>query len=445
MIARSFAEKPDSGSHQAISLRELNRRVANLLSVPQLQNVWVTAELSDVRESGGHCYLELIDKNESTGIIDARLRGIIWASYFYKISATFAAYTGQRLSTGLRVMVRGSINYHAAYGMSFVINDINPLFTLGDVERRRKEILMRLDAEGILDLNRSLEWNSPSLRIAIVSAKGAAGYGDFMNQLYSNSSSLKFVTRLFPAILQGERAASSVIAALDEINASIDDWDCVVIIRGGGATSDLVSFDNYDLAANVAQFPLPVIVGIGHERDVTVLDYVANVRVKTPTAAAEMLIARAEELLSHLRDTASDMLLAINAKIGGCNTQLAYLEAQLPVAPMTAIERKRLRLDAATSSLHALTAGRIAPQMAQLDQMARAFRLAIDNMLARRRDKLASCSSLVEVLSPMATLKRGYTITRVGGKAVTSATALTPGDKIVTIFSDGKTESIITE
>lgn len=444
-MPRSFLEKPDSGTAPAMSLRELNRRVASLLSVPQLQNVWVTAELSDVRESGGHCYLELIDKNESTGIIDARLRGIIWASYFYKISATFAAYTGQRLSTGLRVMVRGSINYHAAYGLSFVINDINPSFTLGDVERRRKEILMRLDAEGILDLNRSLEWNSPALRVAIVSAKGAAGYGDFMNQLYSNTSSLKFVTRLFPAILQGERAASSVIEALDEINASIDEWDCVVIIRGGGATSDLVSFDNYDLAANVAQFPLPVIVGIGHERDVTVLDYVANVRVKTPTAAAEMLIARAEELLAHLRETASDMLLAINAKISGCNTQLAYLEAQLPVAPVTAIDRKRLRLEAATSSLHALTIGRIAPQMAQLAQLPRAFRLAIDNMLARRKDKLASCASLVDVLSPMATLKRGYTITRIDGTAVTSAYAVSPGNKIVTIFSDGKTESIITE
>lgn len=445
MIARSFVEKPDSGNTQAMSLRELNRRVAALLSVPQLQNVWVTAELSDVRESGGHCYLELIDKNESTGIIDARLRGIIWASYFYKISATFAAYTGQRLSTGLRVMVRGSINCHPAYGMSFVINDINPSFTLGDVERRRKEILMRLDAEGILDLNRSLDWNTPALRIAIVSAKGAAGYGDFMNQLYSNSSSLKFVTRLFPAVLQGERAAGSVIEALDEINASIDEWDCVVIIRGGGATSDLVSFDNYELAANVAQFPLPVIVGVGHERDVTVLDYVANVRVKTPTAAAEMLIARAEELLAHLRDIASDMLMAIKAKISGCNTQLAYLEAQLPVAPVTAIERRRLRLDAATASLHALTAGRIAPQLAQLDQMPRAFRLAIDNLIARRRDKLASYTSLVEVLSPMATLKRGYTITRIGGKAVTSAHAVAPGEKIVTIFSDGKTESIITE
>ena len=444
MNARSFIERqPDDNG--AITLRELNRRVALQLSVPQLQNVWVTAELSDVRESGGHCYLELIDKNEATGIIDARLRGIIWASAFYKISANFTTFTGQKLATGLRVMVRGSVNYHAAYGMSFVINDINPSFTMGDVERRRREILLRLDAEGVLEQNRSLEWNVPTLRIAVVSAQGAAGYGDFINQLYSNSSSIKFVTRLFPAVLQGEKTAASVIAALDSINEDIDNWDCVVIIRGGGATSDLVSFDNYELAANVAQFPIPVVVGIGHERDVTVLDYIANVRVKTPTAAAEMLIARAEELISGLRETAADMLLVVNDKISGCTTQLAYLEAQLPVAPVNAVERKKLRLDSVRSTLFAMTTGRITPQLAQLDKMPQAISLAIDNLLARRRDRLAASESLLQALSPMATLKRGYTITRIGGKTVSSVGDIKQGDTIETIFSDGKIKSIITE
>ena len=445
MNAGAFLENPQFGSTDAISLRELNKRVAMQLSVPQLQNVWVTAELSDVRESGGHCYLELIDKNEATGIIDARLRGIIWASSFYKISANFTTFTGQKLATGLRVMVRGSVNYHAAYGMSFVINDINPSFTMGDVERRRREILMRLDAEGILDLNRSLEWGTPTLRIAVISAQGAAGYGDFINQLYSNTSSFKFVTRLFPAVLQGEKTAASVIAALDNINAQIDDWDCVVIIRGGGATSDLVSFDNYDLAANVAQFPIPVVVGIGHERDVTVLDYVANVRVKTPTAAAEMLIARAEELIAGLREMASDMLLAVNDKISGCSTQLAYMEAQLPVAPINAVERKRLRLDSCLSSLRALTTGRIAPQLARLESMPQSFSVAVDNIIARRNDKLSSAEALLQALSPMATLKRGYTITRVGGKTVTSAAEAKPGETIETIFSDGKITSVINQ
>ncbi|MDE6460678.1 MAG: exodeoxyribonuclease VII large subunit, partial [Paramuribaculum sp.] len=330
-------------------------------------------------------------------------------------------------------------------GMSFVINDINPSFTMGDVERRRREILMRLDAEGVLEQNRSLEWNVPSLRIAVVSAQGAAGYGDFINQLYSNTSSIKFVTRLFPAVLQGEKTASSVIAALDSINEDIDNWDCVVIIRGGGATSDLVSFDNYDLAANVAQFPIPVVVGIGHERDVTVLDYIANVRVKTPTAAAEMLIVRAEELISGLRETASDMLLAVNEKISGCSTQLAYLEAQLPVAPVNAVERKKLRLDTVRSSLYALTTGRIAPQLQQLDKMPQNISLALNNLMARKHDKLAASESLLQALSPMATLKRGYTITRVGGKSVTSLKEIKQGYTLETIFSDGKIKSIITE
>lgn len=443
MSGNAVLENPRFGNNDAITLKELNRRVATRLSVPDLQNVWVTAELSDVRESGGHCYFELIDKNEKTGIIDARLRGIIWASAYYRISANFATFTGQKLATGLRVMVRGSVNYHAAYGMSFVVNDINPSFTMGDVERRRREILMRLDSEGILDANRSLEWNTPTLRIAIISAQGAAGYGDFMNQLYANSSSIRFSTRLFPAVLQGERTSASVISALNEINDEIDNWDCVVIIRGGGATSDLVSFDNYDLAANVAQFPIPIVVGIGHERDVTVLDYVANVRVKTPTAAAEMLIAKAEELIGHLRETVADMLLAVNEKLSGCTTQLAYLEAQIPVAPMNAIERCRLKLDSYVSSLHAFTTGRIAPQLTQLDRFPQAMSVAVNNLIGRKRDKLAASENLLNALSPMATLRRGYSITRIGGKAVTTKKGVLPGDIIETIFSDGKITSIV--
>ena len=434
----------DSGGVAALTLRELNRRITGQLAVPGLQNVWVVAELSDVRQSGGHCYFELIDKNESTGIVDARLRGIIWASAFAQLSARFSAYTGQRLATGLKVMVRGSVNYHAAYGLSFVVNAIDPSFTMGDIERRRREILRRLEAEGILDLNRSLEWNTPTLRIAIISAAGAAGYGDFINQLYSNGSKLRFVTRLFPAVMQGERTASSVIDALDEINSQVDDWDCVVIIRGGGATSDLVSFDNYELAANVAQFPLPVIVGIGHERDVTVLDYIANMRVKTPTAAAEWLIGQAQEALDSLRAIASDMLRAVNDKLGGCATQLAYIEGQLPVAPAAAVERARSRLHQASVSLVSASAGRIAPELARLRQMPQSIGVAVRNLLSRHGDRLDAKRSLLDALSPMATLRRGYTITRVNGKAVTSVKDLAAGAVIVTSLQDGTVESIVT-
>ena len=308
----------------ALTLSQLNQRIAGLLASQSLRDVWVTAELSDFRRSGGHCYMELMEKIEPTGAVAARMRGIIWANQAPRICSKFATVTGQQIATGLKVMVRGTVNYHASYGISFVITDIEPSFTVGDVERRRREILRRLQAEGILELNRSLEWPVPALRVAVISAPGAAGYGDFIHQLYNNSSRLRFVTRLFPAVVQGERTVPSVIEALERIAADDEGcWDCVVIIRGGGATSDLISFDDYHLAANIAQFPLPVIVGIGHERDVTVLDFVANMRVKTPTAAAEWLVGRAEQLLDHLRTLSSEMLHAVTERVSGSLAQLA--------------------------------------------------------------------------------------------------------------------------
>ncbi len=282
---------------RALSLSQLNRRVADALSMAPLQNVWVVAELSDLRISHGHCYVELMEKDADTGTVTARLRAVMWASVFPRLNAEFMAGTGRRLESGLKVMVCGTVSYHAAYGISFVISAIDPSYTMGEAERRRREIIDRLTKEGVLDLNRSLEWPDVPSRIAIISARGAAGYGDFIHQLFTNASHLRFSTTLFEAMMQGDRTSPSVIAALEEIAMRADDFDCVVIIRGGGATSDLLAFDDYALANNVAQFPLPVVIGIGHERDITVLDYVANMRVKTPTAAAEWLIARGDTAL----------------------------------------------------------------------------------------------------------------------------------------------------
>lgn len=286
---------------QPVTLQALARRVSAALADTSLFNVWVVAELSDLRVNHGHCYLELMEKHPSTGAILARMRAVIWANVFPRINADFLSTTGQRLASGIKVMVCGTVNYHPAFGMSFVISAIDPAFTMGEAERRRREILRKLQIEGVLELNRSIEWPDVPNRIAIISAPGAAGYGDFIHQLYTNPSGLRFHTQLFPAVMQGERTSPSVIAALDSIAAGMDEFDCVVIIRGGGATSDLLAFDDYELAANIAQFPLPVVIGIGHERDTTVLDYVANMRVKTPTAAAEWLIARGENALAALR------------------------------------------------------------------------------------------------------------------------------------------------
>ncbi|MDE5786107.1 MAG: exodeoxyribonuclease VII large subunit, partial [Duncaniella sp.] len=260
-----------TGQQPSLTLEQFNNLIAEVVtSAPSLRSAWVTAETSDLRRNG-HCYLELIQKNPLTGDTIARARATIWRTTFQRIDADFFLATGTRLDSGMKVMVKVTANYHPAYGLSLNITDIDPAYTMGDLMRLRREILARLTADGVINLNRELEWKIPSLRVAVISAEGAAGYGDFMRHLADNPRRLSFTTALFGAVMQGTQAPASIIAALDEIASEEERWDCVVIIRGGGATSDLASFENYELAANIAQFPLPVIVGIGHERDVTVL------------------------------------------------------------------------------------------------------------------------------------------------------------------------------
>lgn len=420
-----------------ITLSRLNRAIAAYLQQPSLTNVWVVAELMDVRVARGHCYMELIEKDASTGTVVARMRAAIWASVYTGLASRFRKATGREFATGLKVLVCGTVSYHPAYGLSLVINNIDPSFTLGEAERRRREILEQLTRDGIINDNRSLEWPTTALRIAIVSAAGAAGYGDFINQLYNNPSRLKFTTRLFPAVMQGERTAPTVIAALDAIAAESDQWDCVVIIRGGGASSDLQAFDDYPLASNVAQFPLPVIVGIGHERDVTVLDYVANMRVKTPTAAAEWLIAHNETALERVRLLASEILRVASDRLSGARTQLAYLESTLSIAPKGAVERATGRLRQATASLSSIGVRRISPELARLDHTVTAIATAQTNLIRRRNDHLNAIEQLLKALSPEATLRRGYSLTLFEGKAVRDAASLPCGAEVTTRVASG--------
>ena len=428
---------------QPLTLRQLNDRVARALSVPGLQNVWVVAELMDLRVNHGHCYMELIEKDPSTGVVNARLRAVIWASNFARINAEFMSATSRRLESGIKLMVCGSVSYHAAYGMSFVISAINAAYTMGDAERRRREILVRLQKEGMLDHNRSLEWPDVPSRIAVISAPGAAGFGDFCHQLSANPSHLRFSVKLFTAVMQGERTVPTVISALEAIAADIDSFDCVVIIRGGGATSDLQAFDDYDLAANVAQFPLPVIVGIGHERDVTVLDYVANMRVKTPTAAAEWLIGRGEAALEALRRKAADILQSVTDRLAGANMQLAYAASALSTAPVTAMERAQAHLRQDMMTLAGAGARRIAPELSRLDAVIKAIATAGHTAIGRAGDRLSSKQTLIDALSPQATLSRGYSITRIDGRAVRRASELVAGAVITTTLAGGTVSSTV--
>ena len=391
---------------ESLTLLELNRRIASLVVTPSTQNVWVTAELSDVSVRGGHCYMELLQKDPANGTTLAKARAAIWANNFRVIRSDFYASTGQDFTTGLKVMVRVSVSMHPVYGMSMVINAVNPDYTMGDILRRRKEILAKLESEGIADINKSLCWPEPALRIAVISSPEAAGYGDFMNQIVGNSLRLRFDIKLFPAIMQGERTAQSVINALSVIESEQQRWDGVVIIRGGGATSDLLGFENYDLAAKVASFPLPVLVGIGHERDVTVLDYVACVRVT------------------------------------GCKEQLSQFEGRIPTLPLAALERAKSKTDRYAAALQQLAFKRLQPQISRLDTIASSLGLAVSNTIGLRRSRLDALNRLLEALSPQATLRRGYSITRYNGEAVTSADAIPQGEVLTTTLADGQITSV---
>ncbi len=403
---------------QAITLVELTRRITRALAAtPGLDDVWITAETSDLRCSGGHCYMELLQKDDG-GATVAKSRAVMWASVYQRLAAKFSAATGSRLASDMKIMVRVSVSFHNVYGFSLVINDIDPDYTVGDLARRRNAIIARLKEEGVYDLNRSLRWASAPCRVAIISARGAAGYGDFVKHLYGNPGRLRFDTVLFEAALQGERTAPSIIAALERIMERVDDFDCVVIIRGGGAVSDLASFDDYDLAANVAQFPLPVIVGIGHERDVTVLDYVANTRVKTPTAAAEVLIGRLGDAMAALRNTGAAILTTARERIAAEHRQLAYFSGLLPALVQNTLER------------HKRLTG---------PETARAIADSITAALSRRRERLVALAEVLDALSPEATLRRGYSITRAGGKALTDGDTVLPGTVLTTTLSRGAT------
>lgn len=427
----------------AISLVEFNRRIGGLLHDASVQRCWVVAETSDVRQSGGHCYLELVQKDAQTGQTLARMRGIVWASVYARLRCEFERATGQPFASGMNVMVEVSANFHEQYGLSVVITGINPTYTLGDMARQRLEILNRLRSEGIIDMNKQLPWADVAQRVAVISAAGAAGYGDFMNQLHNNPSGIKFYTCLFPAVMQGQSTVTSVIAALERINDYADLFDCVVIIRGGGSTSDLNSFDNYDLAANVAQFPLPVICGIGHDRDNTVVDSVASVRVKTPTAAAEWLLDRAQSALDHVNALTDMVVDSATQMLSGARQQLAYFTSGIPLMADNIVVRHRARLQQIAAAIPVVAARRIDGAGKDLAFASQRVAMAARQCVANEWQRVTGLEKQVELLSPDRVLRRGYSLTLRDGHVVTSASSLRAGDSLVTRFADGERTSVV--
>jgi len=381
------------------SLYALNALVHEAVSNALPDEYWVEAELAECRERNGHCYMELVEKDERSNSPIAKASAKCWRQTWTLLHATFLRATGQPLRAGMKVLLRVYPQFHEAYGFSWIVSDIDPTYTIGDLARRRQEIIKTLKAQGVFDLQRELRLSPFAQRIAVISAESAAGYGDFCRQLLDNEYDLQFHTELFPAIMQGERVEQSVIQALNLINNRIDDFDAVVIIRGGGATSDMSGFDTLPLAENVANFPLPIITGIGHDRDECVLDMVSHTRVKTPTAAATLLTA-------HL-----------------CNTLQQVADAENVIAhyAQDRLQRHRLQLEHITTLL---------PHLAQ-------------RLMTEAHHSLERIQLKLEGYDPQLLLQRGYSITLHSGQIVKSPQDVKSGDEIETRLKQGTIKSII--
>lgn len=426
-----------------LSLYELNSLVREAIETTLTQEYWVEAELSECRESHGHCYMELIEKDSSSNTPIARASAKCWRSTWMMLRPYFERVTGRQLAKGMKVLLKVYPQFHEQYGFSWIVTDINPEFTLGDMARRRQEIIRQLKQEGVFDLQKELVIPMFAQRIAVISSATAAGYGDFCNQLSDNEYGFVFHTELFTAIMQGERVEESIIAALDRINERTDDFDVVVIIRGGGGTADFSGFDTLALAENVANFPLPIITGIGHERDECILDMVSNTRVKTPTAAAAMLIDNLARVYTFLQSAESTIAGCIGHALDYEKMRLDRLVRQIPLLFSMVRTREEARLDGALQSIRSASDAYMHGRNVSLATLERLFQNASMHVLDRHNSQLRQLELQLRTLDPKRMLRYGYSITRINGHAVRDAKDLKAGDEIVTTLDKGTIKSIV--
>ena len=404
------------------TLRQLNMLVRETIEDALPDEYWVEAELSECRENSGHCYMELIEKDERSNTPVARASAKCWRQTWLMVKPYFERTTGQPLRAGMKVLLKVYAQFHEAYGFSWIVSDIDPTYTLGDMARKRQEIIRQLKEEGVFDLQRELRIPTFAKRIAVISAANAAGYGDFCRQLEENEYGFRFEVTLFPAIMQGEQVESSVISALNDIYEQRQKpYDCVVIIRGGGATADLSGFDTLALAENVAQFPLPVITGIGHDRDESILDMVSNTKVKTPTAAAALLIDNLLRVLERLDDARQRITYAVNQRISSQKTKIATMTSLIPTLAMRMVGDQRHRIE----------------------MMENRLPIAIERRLTNQKHLLESLTIKLQGFDPQLLLSRGYSITLHHGRAVRDPKLLKPGDEIETRLEKGNIHSVV--
>ena len=405
---------------QYITLSELQRRVRQVLEERFALPLWVSAEIAEVKVNySGHCYLELVEKGEGDGVPKAQARAVIWRSQYARIAAYFEAETGQRLAAGMRILAKATVNYHELYGFSLQLLDVDPAYTLGDMERQRQQTIARLQAEGVWEMNRQQAMPAVVQRIAVVSSSRAAGYQDFCNELAK--SPYRFCLTLFDAVVQGAAAEDSIVDALSRIAAAGEAFDAVVMIRGGGSSSDLNCFNAYRLCNHVAQFPLPVVTGIGHDKDTSVADMVAHTALKTPTAVAGWLVERMAETDGWLDCAALQLNDMTKAAMHASEMRLERLSGEVRRLSGELLTRQTLRLEHFTGLL---------PDAAR-------------DFLARQGVRLGNAAELIAGRSPERILRLGFAVLRAGGRAVTSAGSVAEGEQVEIEVSDGKIDATV--
>lgn len=431
--------------------------VSEVLALSLNDNFWVVAEIASLNEHvSGHCYLELVEKDETSsrrgiriggsggGQFKAQARATIWRQSWTRIVSKFYRETGQPIAKGMKVLLQVKVTFHEVYGYSLNVSDIDPTYTLGAMARRRQEILAQLEDDGVIDLNKELPLPRPLQRIAVISAAGAAGYGDFCHQL--DESGFRFATKLFPATLQGSQVETSVISALDHIATEMDEWDCVVIIRGGGAVADLNGFESYLLAANVAQFPLPVFTGIGHERDDTVIDLVAHTRLKTPTAVAQFLIDGMRFELDAVNDLESRLFNGTTTLLHQHRQKFDGLAHRFQRAATQFSTRQREQLLRLSSRIEMGAHRQIERQTLRVSQIPLRITSAVERLLEKEKHRMALAEKSLSMAGPERILRMGYSITTdAEGNILKSTQDAQPGMIINTQLLDGSITSKVIE
>ena len=475
-------------SDQQLSLFELQRQVKGSLDDTFSMPVWVKAEISEMTVNrSGHCYLDLVETEAGTDNVIARCRATIWSYTFRMLKPYFETTTGQTFSEGLKVLLQAKVEYHEVFGFSLNIRDIDPVYTLGDLARQRREIIRRLQEDGVFEMNKDLELPLVPQRIAVISSPTAAGLQDFLDQLHNNPHQFVFYTKLFPAVMQGNDAPKSIMNALDLIYEYEDYFDAIVIIRGGGAQLDLACFDQYELAFTVAQFPLPVITGIGHDKDDTVIDMVAHTRMKTPTAVAEFLIAGAlqfsqelNELEKHFTELITDQLDDHKNRLNDAADQLNLLVNQMIVSKQNRLNIAGIQLANRAESFLKIQQSELKQFMAEtknqtsrfvtrqnhlLDRSGNKLNFIFREQVLKNKNLLNQFQHLIKIRSletiraekknlnliqeklrlvdPQNIIKRGYSLTMLNGKFVKSIHQVKEGDLLETRLSDGTVESTV--